>query len=152
MGLENKIYHLINQKKSIFLVGESDSGKTYFVLKELIPFLKSKRLASTYFSDCDHIKVVPKTGVVIIDEVETFQDKEFLEKIRATEKSYYSKRYIQKVNRWFKKLKRVKVPSIYIITRNSKNEIEHFQKTVKTADWNKRVVEVVVFPRRITRR
>ncbi|MBI2065522.1 MAG: hypothetical protein HYT68_00415 [Candidatus Zambryskibacteria bacterium] len=145
MDLENKIYNLINQKKNVFLVGESDSGKTHFVLKELIPFLVSKRLRITYFPDCNHISVLPKTGVAIIDEVETFQDKEFLEKNRTARKPYYNKRYVQKVNRWFKKLKRVKTLSIYIITRNNKNEVKHFQKTVKAADWDKRKVAVVVF-------
>ena len=99
MGLKNKIYNLANQKKSAFLVGESDSGKTHFVLKELVPFLKSKGVTITYFPDCDYINVIPKIGIAIIDEVETFQDKEFLEKNYTARKPHYNKRYFQKINK-----------------------------------------------------
>ena len=33
----------------------------------------------SYFSSCNKISTIPKEGVAIIDEVETFQDKEYLE-------------------------------------------------------------------------
>ncbi|MFH1178102.1 MAG: hypothetical protein V1711_00025 [bacterium] len=148
MNRKNKIYNLIKQKKSLFIVGKSDSGKTFFIKRELIPFLNNKRISVSYFSDCDQIVIPFKTEVAIIDEVETFQDKEFLEKNNTTEKPYYSKQYIQKVNGWFKKLNKIKVPSIYIVTRKNENEVKHFQKTIKATDWDNRKVEVMIFFRR----
>src|SRR3989344_4644361 len=132
MDRKNKIYSLIKKGKSLFLVGKSDSGKTFFIKKELVPFLNSKKVKVLYFSNPDQINTSSKSGAVIIDEVETFQDKEFLEKNNTTEKTYYSKKYIKKVNEWFKKLKKVKIPSIYIITRNNEDEVKYFQKTIKT--------------------
>ena len=149
MRLENNIYNLINRKKSVFLVGKSNSGKTYFIKNELIPFLKEKEMVVSYFSDGDQITSLPQKGIAVIDEVETFQDKEFLEKNNTTKKPYHTKKYAKKVNSWFKKLKKVKIPTIYIITRNNKNEIEHFQKIIKTTDWDNRKVKVVVFTRLI---
>lgn len=148
MNRKNKIYNLINQGKSLFLIGKSDSGKTFFVKKELIPFFNNKKVEVSYFSDCDKIITPPKKGIAIIDEIETFQDKGFLEKNNTAEKPYYSKQYTQKINGWFKKLKGVKIPSIYLITRSNENEIKYFQKTIKTTDWDNRKVEVVVFSRR----
>src|SRR3989344_1395233 len=94
MNYKNKIYNLTNQKKSLFLVGRTNSGKTYFILKELIPFLKSKGVEVTYFSNCNKITILPKKGIAIMDEVETFKDREFLEK-RNKEKHYYSDLYIK---------------------------------------------------------
>ena len=143
-----KIYNLINQKKSLFLVGETNSGKTYFVINELIPFLKEKNIKVTYFSDCDSIIIVPKEGIAIIDEVETFQDKNYLEKTNVKENLYYTDSYIKKVKDWFKKLKKVKIPTIYITTRNGKKEIRYFVDNVKTTDWDERKVNVIIFSRR----
>ncbi|MCR4274524.1 MAG: hypothetical protein NUW02_00525 [Candidatus Campbellbacteria bacterium] len=147
MNRKNKIYNLLKKKKSVFLVGTSDSGKTYFVLKELIPFLKRKKMAVSYFPDCDRIRTSPKGRVVIVDEVETFQDKEFLEK-RSTEKPHYSKKYLQKVARWFRVLKKIQTPAIFIVTRSMRDEVLHLQKILKTTDWDNRKVQTVVFSRR----
>ena len=147
MNYKNKIYNLTNQKKSLFLVGRTNSGKTYFVLKELVPFLKSKGVEVTYFSNCNKITILPKKGIAIMDEVETFKDREFLEK-RNKEKHYYSDLYIKKVKDWFKKLKKVKIPTIYITTRNGKKEIRYFVDNVKTTDWDERKVNVIIFSRR----
>ena len=130
------------------MVGKSDSGKTFFIKRELIPFLNSKKVNILYFSNCDKITTTPKEGVAIIDEAETFQDREFLEKNNTAKKSYYNKQYIQKVNDWFKKLKKVKIPSIYIVTRNNTSEINHFKKTIKATDFDGRETDVVVFSRR----
>jgi hypothetical protein len=147
MNRNNKIYNLLKKKESIFLIGTSDSGKTYFVVKELVPFLKHKKMAVSYFSDCDQIRILPRGRVVIVDEVETFQDRKFLEK-HSTEKPYYSKKYLQKVARWFRILKKIQTPALFIVTRSTREEVLHLQKILKTTDWDNRRVQTIVFSRR----
>ena len=45
----------------------------------------------------------------------------------------------------FDKLKRIKIPCVYIVTRNEKDTIENFLATIKTADWDKREVVCLAF-------
>lgn len=148
MDLKNKIFNLLNNKKSLFLIGPTDSGKSYFVKNELLPFLQSKNLSVCYFSDCEQLPDLEIIGdAVIIDEMETFQDKDFLEAIHSNEKPYYTDEYLNKVKKWFDKLQNVQLPAIYIITRNSQVEIQNFIKTVKKTEWNNKEVECVEFYR-----
>ncbi len=147
MNLKNKIYNIVSNKESLFLVGASDAGKTFFIKNQLIPYLEKKGIVVTYFSNCDKIKKIPTKGLVIVDEVETFLDKEFLEKNNNIEKPYYSESYINKVERWFKNLSNIKISSIYIVTRNNKKELSNFKKNIKKTDWSDKEVKVVLFHR-----
>jgi hypothetical protein len=145
MDFKNKIYRTVKGKESIFLVGKSNSGKTFFIKNELIPFLESKGLKVCYFSNCDKIIITTNKEVAIVDEVETFQDKDFLEGNNRNKKAYFNKQYIQKVNRWFEKLNNLKITSIYILTRNNENELRQLERTIKTADWDNRKVKIITF-------
>jgi hypothetical protein len=148
MSLKNKIYNIVKNRESLFLVGKTDSGKTFFVKKELIPFLKNKGIKVSYFSDCNKITKTSHADIAIIDEVEILQDKDFLKKNNPNEKPYYTKAYVRKVKDWFKKLKNIKIPSIYIITRNKRNEIKNFKDNVKFTDFDKRETNVITFLKR----
>ena len=148
MELKEKIFNLLSNKKSLFLIGPTDSGKSYFIKNELLPFLQSKNFAVCYFSNCEQIPDSKIIGDgVIIDEMETFQDKDFLETIHINEKPYYTDQYLAKVKSWFDKLQNVQLPAVYVITRNSPVEIQNFIKTVKKTEWNNKDVECVEFYR-----
>jgi len=43
--------------------------------------------------------------------------------------------YLEKVKIWHNKLKNIKVPSVFILTRNRKDEIEYLIDNIKTIDW-----------------
>jgi predicted AAA+ superfamily ATPase len=78
MDIKEKIYNLLVNKKSLFLIGPTDSGKSVFAKNELLLFLQSKGLSACYFSDCDHLPDSKIAGdVAIIDEVEILQDRVF---------------------------------------------------------------------------
>ena len=82
MDLKEKIFNLLTNKKSLFLIGSTDSGKSWFVENELLPFLQSKNFSVCYFPNCDQLPNSEVVGdAVIIDEMETFQDQTFLEAI-----------------------------------------------------------------------
>ena len=144
--LNDEVFHLLTSGKSVFLVGKSDSGKTYFAKNELIPFLKNRGLDVHYFKDCDDL-TAPMAGIAVVDEVESFQDREFLENAHPNEKPYYEDAYIQKVNGWLRKLSSISNPAVYILSRNSDAEIQNFIKTIRKTDWNDGAVEVLKFER-----
>lgn len=148
-NLKQKITKTLAKNNSIFLIGPVDSGKTYFILNELIPFLKKEKLSIKYFKDCNQIDNLPKEDIVIIDEVETLLDKKYLEQQYIEENPYYSEEYLSKVKRWHEKLKQIKQPCIYVVTRNSLQDIEYFMENVKRTDWDNREVESILFKRSI---
>ena len=41
-NLIRKIYKELLLRNSVFLIGREDSGKTYYALNELVPFLNNK--------------------------------------------------------------------------------------------------------------
>lgn len=144
MNLENKIYKLLKAEKSIFLVGKPDAGKSYFVKNELLPYLKSKKMAIKYIADVDSVKEDDgRFDALIIDEVETLQDKEYLQNKYPDENPYYSEKYIKKVASWFDVLSNISSPCVYIITRDNKEDVNKLINTAEQADWDKR--EVVCF-------
>lgn len=145
MDLKDRVFELLTTRKNVFLVGESDSGKTYFVTNELIPFLVGKRLEVHYFKNCD--EVTRMNGIAIVDEVESFQDIEFLEKAHPEEIPYYSDEYIKKVNRWFEKLKDLNEPAVFLISRPGWKEVENFARTIKISDWSEYPTEALIFKR-----
>lgn len=134
--LTEKIYKGLLSRNSIFLVGRTNSGKTFYVINELLPFLKKKGFNAIYFASCDIISVVLEDAVtMIVDEVETFADKDFLEQRHPEDKPYYSSVYLNKVKKWHEKLKNIQGPSVFILTRNEKEEIKNLVDNVKVADW-----------------
>ncbi|MFC1700602.1 hypothetical protein ACFLZ0_00425 [Patescibacteria group bacterium] len=145
--LKQTILQNIKENISIFLIGQVDSGKTYFVLNELITFLKKEKINVKYFKDCNQIVDLLKADIVIIDEVETLLDKEYLESHHPEENPYYSKEYLNKVKQWHEKLKQIKQPCIYIITRNSSEDIDYFLKNINSVDWDDRKIVSILFER-----
>lgn len=135
-NLTEKIYKELLLRNSVLLVGLADSGKTYYSLNELSPFLKEKGLNIAYFPNCnDFLSIPDNTDVVILDEVETLADKDFLERQHPNDKPYYSSEYLEKVKNWHDKLKLIQTPSVFILTRNEKKEIEYLVNNIKKMDW-----------------
>jgi hypothetical protein len=134
--LTEKIYKELLFRSNVFLIGFADSGKTHYALNELVPFLKEKKLNAIYLSNCNEFLSVPDNAdIVIVDEVETLMDKDFLERQYPNEKPYYSAEYLKKVKNWHNKLKLIQEPSVFILTRNKKEEIEYLVNNVKMTDW-----------------
>lgn len=148
MNIKEKIYNLITNKKSIFLIGPTDSGKTWFAKNDLLLFLREKEMSVLYIQDCDHIPELINEDCAIIDEVEILQDKNFLETIHSDKKPYYSNQYITKTKDWFDKLRNIQLPCIYIITRNDTAEIQNLINIIKVTDWDNRAVECVEFKKK----
>ena len=69
--ITEQIYNAISNQRSVFLVGQTNSGKTWYIENQLIPFLEKKELQIAYFQDSDHILDVFRKTTVIVDEVET---------------------------------------------------------------------------------
>lgn len=146
-----EIFDNINNNQSSVIIGPTDGGKTWFIENELIPYLVKEGEKVCYINEClNNTKIDSNTDVIIADEFETFFDKENLEKRYLKDAPYYSKEYVEKVNACHKSLKNIKVPVIFVITRNDKEDIKYLlynlrevdsgQKvTVFTFDRNKRV-------------
>lgn len=134
--LTGKIYKELLSRNSVLLIGRADSGKTYYALNELIPFLNNKKLNTAYFHNCDGLLSFPdNTDAIIVDEIETLIDKDFLEQQHPKDKPYYSSEYLKKVKSWHNKLKLIQKPAVFILTRSGKKETEYLIDNVKTTDW-----------------
>ena len=144
--LKQTILELLKKDISVLLIGKTDSGKTYFILNELIPYLKTTGLEVKYYKDCNQVNGLPKEDVVIIDEVETLLDTEQLEAQHPEENPYFSEEYLDKIQQGHEKLKQIKQPCIYVITRNDSEDIDYFLKNIKTVDWDNRKVEIALMP------
>ena len=87
--LTEKIYKELLFRNNVLLIGLANSGKTYYALNELTPFLKNKKLNSVYFPNCnDFLSIPDNVDAVIVDEVETLIDKDFLEQQYPDDKPY----------------------------------------------------------------
>lgn len=133
-NLETKLYE--NIKGINLIVGKKDSGKTYFVLNTLIPFLKNKNINSIYFEECmmTDFFIPTSDDVAIFDEFETFFDKDFLEN-KYNDQNYYKDSYITKVKNLFNTIGGIDIPKILILTRNLDDEIENILNNMKKIDW-----------------
>ena len=148
MDTKERILGSLKEGRSLFLVGFGDSGKTWFAINELVPFLQKKGLDVTYFSDCDHLLGSATVGnAVVVDEVEVLQDRAYLESTHPDERPYYSDDYVVKVKSWFDKLRNVQQPCVYIVTRNSTEDVKNFMEMIKKTDWDSRTIETVEFHR-----
>jgi len=134
--LTEKIYKELLSRKSVLVIGCTDSGKTHYALNELIPFLKVKKLNVIYFPNCNNLLNIPNNvDVAIIDEVETLADRDFLERQHPNDRPYYSAEYLEKVKNWHRILKNIQTPSVFVLTRNEKEEIKYLIDNIKTMDW-----------------
>ena len=141
-----QIKKLLENDSDVFLVGKTNTGKTYFARSVLLKFLKEKRVA--YFSNCDKLTKRDNYDYFIIDEVEILFDKDFLENIHK-EKPYCSSWYLKKVKKWHKKLSLLEKPAVYIVTRNTKREFEFLSSSLKTPEWNNRKAKVLCLDKNI---
>jgi len=144
--MNEEIYNLLQNGTSVILVGETDAGKSWFVEKQLIPYLESKGQEVQHFSECDEIPdLVDNKKVGIFDEVETFLDRDFLEKTHPEDSPYYTPEYEAIVKNWFIKLAKFTKPSVFIITRNSETDIQNFLNNITSVDWDNRKIAVIPF-------
>ncbi|OJI08518.1 MAG: hypothetical protein COX02_00845 [Candidatus Vogelbacteria bacterium CG22_combo_CG10-13_8_21_14_all_37_9] len=147
--LSNNIYQEILAEKNVLLVGPTDSGKTWYVKNILIPFLQEKKIKVIYCSDPDFIpKQINEIDVLIVDEIETLLDQDFLEADSSNSKPYYSKEYLNKVRSWHDKLKEIMIPSVFILTRNSHGEIKNIIDNHSEMDWGVKV-ECFIFEKKV---
>jgi hypothetical protein len=134
-------------KQNILLIGSTNSGKTFFVKNEIIPFLEKKWYKVVYFEDCNKLDPHKEANIFIVDEVEVLFDKDFLEKSNPEEIPYYNKSYLKTVENWQKKLSEIKTQIICIVTRNTEKEIDYVFQNYKKLEWNNLPVEIVKFAR-----
>ena len=147
-NLTEEIYKEIVDGKNILLVGPTDSGKTWYVKNTLMPFLQEKNQKILYCSDSDSIPEGTRDfDILIIDEIETLLDQSFLEANSNDPEPYYSKEYLDKVENWHAKLKKLDVPGIFILTRNKPEEIKNLVDNYDELDWGAKV-KSFVFERR----
>jgi hypothetical protein len=140
-GLTKEIYTKITNNGNALIAGKTDSGKTYFVEHELIPFLNKAGLSVCYFKNTDEFISTYKDDhfdVFIFDEFETFFDRDFLIK-KHNDPEYYSEKYLQSVTNWHKALSAVNKPSIFILTRNEEDEISNIVASMKQTDFGSKV-------------
>lgn len=138
------------EKNNIVLVGSTNSGKSWFIAEELIPSLEKEGYKVSYIKECGDIHGnFKKADFVVVDEVETFFDREYLEKRHPEETPYYTDDYVEKVQGWHKNLENISVPSVFIITRNNEEEIDNLVDNMIYTDWGTKV-RVVKFDRNNT--
>ena len=135
-NLSKKIIKAFLEQKSVFLVGKTDEGKTYFVKNFLIFYLKKSGIKTKYFKNINELKINKKVELAVIDEVEILDDKEFLEEEHPEESPYYTKKYLKLVKKWHQKLSKIEIPCVYLITRNNQKDINYLKKNIKKAKWN----------------
>lgn len=133
----HKILSLL-QDSNVLLVGKSDAGKTYFVQHALIPFLREQGKTVVYFENMDKVTEVPADAIVILDEFEVLEDREFLEQRHPEERPYYTEAYVEHVQRWLDLARRITNPCVCLVTRNEPEEIGHL-KNIKSFSFAKNV-------------
>lgn len=140
--MENNILNLINKNKNILLVGPSDSGKSFFIKNKLIPFLRRRGKKVAYYKDLEQSISPQGKEIIVLDEFEILEDKEFLEKLHPEERPYYSDEYIDRVLNWLNKIENIDNKFIYILTRNKEEEIKNV-KNIKKFSFAKDITVLV---------
>ncbi|PIZ00116.1 hypothetical protein COY62_04330 [bacterium (Candidatus Howlettbacteria) CG_4_10_14_0_8_um_filter_40_9] len=142
--LTKTIYKELSAGNSVALIGATDFGKTWYVKNELIPFLESNEFKVKYFKDCKQkLEIKKDDDIVIVDEVETFVDREYLESRHPEEDPYYSEKYLEQVKGWHKKLKYIQKPAVFVITRNEDEEISYLVDNLDETDWGTHIKSIV---------
>jgi hypothetical protein len=141
-ALTKDMINLLKEGKSIALVGLTGNGKTWFVLNELIPELNKADKKVEYFKDIEN-QVVPDkdTDIAILDEFETFVDREFLERAHPEEDPYYTEKYVEQVTDWLEKAEKITKQLILVITRDEE-DIDNFVRSVNATDWGLPIVPI----------
>jgi len=143
--LAKKIIKTLKNRKSVFFIGKTDDGKTYFVKNFLIPYLIKTNIKSRYFENINKLKITKGLKLPIIDEVKILSDRKFLEKEHPEEKPCYPEKYLKLVKKWYSKLSKIKTPAVYLITRNNQKEINYLKKKISKTEWNKSPVMVLEY-------
>jgi hypothetical protein len=146
--MEQEILQRVLDGRNIIIIGETNSGKSYFVKNEIIPLLEKNNFKVSYSEDCESLKINSRCDVFIVDEVEILFDKEFLENMYPEKMPYYTDNYLKKVKSWLNKLSKITKPIICTITRNGKTEIDYVYENYKSLEWNNLPVDVVKFEKR----
>jgi hypothetical protein len=136
VDLLSKIAELLLQNKSTVLIGSSDSGKTYWVEHELIPFLRQNKKV-IFFKNGEAIQNT-QGDIFIFDEAETLFDEHFLANRHSDEHPYYDLKYLEKVRGWHKRYAQFPEASLFIISRDTKEEVDYLVENFKKADWDNR--------------
>ena len=137
---EFDIYNILQEGKSVLLVGPTESGKTWFICNKLIPFIKSKNETVLYIDGHIDDKKYNKADYVIVDEFETLLDKDYLQELHPEEKPYYEKEYISSINEWHRSLADISTSILFVLTRNEKKEIANIIQNIDKTDWGKKIV------------
>lgn len=146
--LENfaqQILQEIRHGNNVYVIGASNSGKTYFATQILLPMLQEMYTEAAYYSTCSHLPI-HTIAPAIIDEVEIMEDYQFLQSLHPEEYPFYSQEYLQKVSKWDTELKHIQTPSIALITRNDPESQIYLTKTIQTCSWNNYPVQILRFP------
>jgi thymidylate synthase len=140
--LLTKIANSLEQQKSVVLVGQTNSGKTYWIKNTLMPHLESIGKSVEYLKD-GHEFLKGSPNIAVCDEVETLFDKKYLEN---GDENYYTEKYLDTVsNKWFKNYSSLPASTIFVITRNEMDQINNLLQNFKKADWDSRDIEVLKF-------
>lgn len=140
--MEDYILQKIKNKENIALIGETNSGKTWFIKNQLAPYLEKHGIKVAYFENCDKIDNNNQADCFIVDEVEVLTDWGYLKEKYGQD--YYSNSYLEKVKNWYRKLLTIIKPTIFIITRNH-GDAEYLVNNFKYLEWNQLPVNAVKF-------
>ena len=141
-NLTIKIKNLLARNKSVVLVGPSDSGKTYWLKNVFIPQIKSVGMRAKYLENSG-APYKKSSGIVICDEVETLFDERYLQ--RGHKKPYYEAKYLEKVGKWFKRYSTLPPSTLFVITRNTKDQVKNLMSNFHRADWDNRQITILEF-------
>ena len=126
-----KIFDLVSANKNVLLVGKTNSGKTYFITNELIPFFGKNGKQAIYISSMNEEINPTKDSIVILDEFEILDDRVFLEHQHPEETPFYSNEYLECIDKWLAKADKIKNTCVYVVTRNKDVEIENIKRISK---------------------
>lgn len=133
--LLRKIFKSLSTGESAIFIGPRESGKTWFVKNELIPFLEKMGVGVYYIKESlDNFKIPESSQVIIADEAETLFDQEFLANLHPKENPYYDEKYIDQVKKSHNLFKKATQPVLFIVTRNEKESLENLKKNLKIMD------------------
>lgn len=141
--LAQYITTLIQQEKNIYIVGSTNSGKTYFAKHILLPTLQRYFPEAKYYPTCDALNIhtyVP----AIIDEVEILEDAPLLQTLHPEDHPFYTHDYMQTISQWTKELEKIQAPCIALITRNDKESQNYLKERIKICSWNGKAVSVFI--------
>ena len=133
---------------SIILIGTPDSGKTWYIQNNLMPFLIDMGIPCTYYENPGAITnaeyLTPPT-VAIIDEVESLLDKPQLESKYPTERPNYTNTYISRVEREHQSLGKITTQCVYVISRKDRTDVDQLCTLMSNAEWTMREVTPISF-------